>query len=236
MAGRPQYLVEIMAAQTFDLNRALESWRQGLAAQPQLSADDRRELERHLADSMADLQGRGLSQEESFWLAQRRIGRPQQLAEEFEKVDIAKVWRERLFWIWFAFFSWQIFIELIGSLTIATIRSRPPFHAEQFAVLAALSEFLSLLAPVVLVVMLAKGKLISQCSRLFQLIQNRRRLAIATLITILLSLAIRSVAAAHFYSHQRVWLENLLVPGIRTISMGLILIWLMPPQDKEKAA
>lgn len=81
-----------MATQTrFDLNAAVENWRNELMARPQLSSDDRRELEKHLADTMAELRQRGLNEEESFWLACRRIGQPQQLAEEFEKTDLAKV-------------------------------------------------------------------------------------------------------------------------------------------------
>lgn len=89
-----------MATQTrFDLNAAMESWRNELASQPQLSSDDRRELEKHLADTMAELRHRGLNEEESFWLARRRIGQPQVLAEEFVKADPAAVWRERVFWM-----------------------------------------------------------------------------------------------------------------------------------------
>src|SRR5580692_4515854 len=98
MAGSPQYLIQIMATETrFNLNAAMENWRNELAAQPQLSSDNRRELERHLTDSMAELRQRGLNEEESFWLAQRRMGRPQMLAEEFEKASPVNVWRSRLF-------------------------------------------------------------------------------------------------------------------------------------------
>ena len=64
-----------MATETrFNLNAAVETWRNELAAQPQLMPDDRRELERHLLDSITDLQERGLCDEEAFWLARRRIG------------------------------------------------------------------------------------------------------------------------------------------------------------------
>src|SRR5579863_4287883 len=100
MAGSSQYLIQIMATQTcFDLNTAVESWRNELAAQPHLTPDNRRELEKHMLDSMADLRGCGLNEEESFWLARRRVGQPQQLAEEFEKADPGKVWLERVFWM-----------------------------------------------------------------------------------------------------------------------------------------
>lgn len=110
MAGRSQYVIQIMATQTrFDLNAAIENWRNELAAQLELSPDDRRELEKHLADSVTEMRERGLSEEESFWLARRRIGQPQLLAEEFVKADPTKIWRERAFWMVFgplAFIFW----------------------------------------------------------------------------------------------------------------------------------
>ena len=83
----------------FDLNTAIENWRQELAGQSNLTSDVRRELETHLRDTIAGFQQCGLNDEESFWLARRRVGQPQQLGEEFEKVDPAQVWRERVFWM-----------------------------------------------------------------------------------------------------------------------------------------
>ncbi len=99
MAESPQHPCKIMENQTrFDLNASVENWRQELAAQPPLTPDNRRELETHLRDSLAELKSRGLNDEESFWLARRRVGPPQKLGEEFFKADPAKVWRERIFW------------------------------------------------------------------------------------------------------------------------------------------
>ena len=99
MAESPQHPLQIMENQTrFDLNAAMENWRHELAAQPPLAPDNRRELETHLRDALAELKARGLNDEESFWLARRRVGPPQKLAEEFVKNDPAKTWRERVFW------------------------------------------------------------------------------------------------------------------------------------------
>jgi hypothetical protein len=100
MADCPQYALQIMETQTrFDLNAAVAKWLQELAAQPDLTPDVCRELETHLRDTVADLRRRGLSDEESFWLASRRLGRPERLNEEFAKADPANVWRERIFWV-----------------------------------------------------------------------------------------------------------------------------------------
>jgi hypothetical protein len=83
----------------FDLNAAIRDWQQALDTQPGLAPEDRRELESHLRDSMAELQQRGLNGEEAFWLARRRVGPPQRLGEEFGKANPVRVWRERLFWM-----------------------------------------------------------------------------------------------------------------------------------------
>jgi hypothetical protein len=83
----------------FDLNAAIADWQRELAAQPDLTPVVRKELETHLRDTIAELQGRGLNNEESFWLARRRVGRPQHLGEEFAKTDPANAWRERSFWV-----------------------------------------------------------------------------------------------------------------------------------------
>jgi hypothetical protein len=83
----------------FDLSAAMESWRDELAAQPNLTTDAQRELETHLRDAITGFQQRSLSDEESFWLARRRVGQPQQLGEEFVKADPGKVWRERIIWM-----------------------------------------------------------------------------------------------------------------------------------------
>jgi hypothetical protein len=82
----------------FDLKATIQNWQQELAAQSNLTPEVRRELETHLRDSIADLRQRGLNDEESFWLARRRVGHPQQLGEDFAKVDPANGWRERIFW------------------------------------------------------------------------------------------------------------------------------------------
>jgi hypothetical protein len=89
-----------METQTrFDLNAAIADWQQEMVAQPDLTPIVRRELETHLRDTIAELQARGLNNEEAFWLARRRTGMPQQIGEEFAKADPVRVWRDRAFWM-----------------------------------------------------------------------------------------------------------------------------------------
>jgi len=100
MAEGPQHALQIMETTTrFDISAAIQTWREQLATPPGLTPENRRELEAHLQDSITALRERGLSAEESFWLACRRVGHPQMLAEEFAKEDPAAVWRARVFWL-----------------------------------------------------------------------------------------------------------------------------------------
>jgi hypothetical protein len=93
-----------MATQTrFDLNAAIEGWRNELSSQRNLSPDACRELEAHLRDSIAVLQERGLREEEAFLIARKRIGELPLLNREFKRGE-ARHWERPL-----AFAAWIVF-------------------------------------------------------------------------------------------------------------------------------
>jgi hypothetical protein len=100
VAHGSQFTLSIMENQTcFNLNEAITRWREELAAQPGVSAEQIRELESHLLDSLADLQRRGLTEEESFVVASRRLGGAKDIAAEIVKADPSIIWKERMFWL-----------------------------------------------------------------------------------------------------------------------------------------
>ena len=240
MAGRSQHPVQIMENQTrFDLNAAIENWRHELAAQPNLASDDRRELETHLRDAIAGFQQRGLNDEESFWLARRRVGQPQQLGEEFVKADPAKVWRERIFWMWLAVFLSATLGTVAHSLNLALMPTGVQAHdSVTWQIVTAGIMFLSPWIPVVLAILLANGKLIPQFSKLMLLVENRRRLAIAAFVCFALPLAVRFGAVAVFYSRNHHLSNAALIAGLSAsafngIVLGLVLVWLLPTQNQK---
>jgi len=221
MAGSPQHLIKIMATQTrFDLNAAIENWRNELSAQSQLTPDNRRELEKHLADAMAELRQRGLNEEEAFWLARRRIGQPQQLAEEFQKADPTKVWRERAFWMELAILFFLLWQRMVGS--IAFHDEWFSFHYQSFIYL-----FLISLMPIGLAILLAKGKL--NYPLLGRAFKNRWLFASSIIVILLLTDVLQT------WGTGMSWLNQ-----IRSFSFPLMLIavaaWLMPKQERQKAA
>jgi hypothetical protein len=86
-------------ATSFDLKRALQQWRAGLQNPGGISADELEELEEHLRESMDALHARGLSAQEAFMIATRRLGSERQLSDEFGKANPQRVWTERAMWM-----------------------------------------------------------------------------------------------------------------------------------------
>jgi hypothetical protein len=83
----------------FDLNQALCQWRDSLQNLGGFRADELEELEGHLRESISVLHARGLTVQEAFMIATRRLGSERQLSAEFAKADPQRVWSERAMWM-----------------------------------------------------------------------------------------------------------------------------------------
>ncbi len=92
----------------FDLNNAIQRWRESLGQSPHLSRDDLAELEAHLRDSAATLETKGLTGEEAFWVAARRLGSPARLEPEFAQVNRREVWLNRCLWMLMGIQGWWL--------------------------------------------------------------------------------------------------------------------------------
>lgn len=242
MADRSQHLEQIMENQTrFDLNAAIENWRNELAAQPNLASDDRRELETHLRDAIAGFRQRGLNDEESFWLARKRVGQPQPLAEEFVKADHAKVWRERVFWILLAYLVIQLWGETVGCVVQMSVRSIGQSWSSFF--IYCFGFILRFLPLVVCATLLANGKSISYFQTRFSYFKTRRRLAVGGTVWALFNISlyfVLGIQSLHIVEnpsmHQTLFM-NLLsrVLEMAVVAMVLIalLVWLMPTQNQK---
>lgn len=71
----------------FNLSKAIETWQMDLRFQGNLPEDDIKELHSHLLDEIDCLIKKGLSGEESYWIAQKRMGNIKILGEEFQKIQ-----------------------------------------------------------------------------------------------------------------------------------------------------
>jgi hypothetical protein len=231
----------------YDLSAAIESWRQELAAQANLAVEVRRELETHLRDAITGFQQRGLNDEESFWLARRRVGQPQKLGEEFAKADPTKIWRERVFWTVLILFLMEIFRNAAWS--ISAIQQGLLLNWMYKALIP-----ISYLFPVFFALIFCMGKMPRQIYSLARLVDGRFRLASFTFLSALLSLVIQFYgrmtllqqsesmalnvhANQHFSLSFFVMLPEIireLLPDIATLLiLASILIWLMPMQNQK---
>src|SRR4051812_40709788 len=92
----------------YDLEIAIENWRAELAQSPAFKQENLNELESHLRDSIARLQSAGLSREESFLIATRRIGQGGALEKEFGKMNRKAVWLQRVLWMLIGVQLWHL--------------------------------------------------------------------------------------------------------------------------------
>jgi hypothetical protein len=241
----------------FDLNAAIEKWRQELAAQPNLADDERRELVMHLGDAIADFQKRGLNDEESFWLARRRVGHPQELAQEFVKANPTEIYRERVFWLAVGLLIYRMWNTLTSSF-IGPLYSRfnPPagdrlenvlpqwvafyfpiwlqnLHFQSFIYLFLASINFSLVLAVLICV--ARGKL-EKLRSMFEVAFNSR---LRFVIIAMLSLFLVSVVSNLIYNSlsvnifRRGYLVTYLAGAFWDSWIIAVIAWLMPSQNRS---
>ncbi|MFT4109832.1 permease prefix domain 1-containing protein [Propionicimonas sp.] len=72
----------------------LAQWRRYLAADRSLATADLDELESHLRDRIDDLEAVGLSDEEAFLIAVRRLGRVDELSREYAREHSERLWKQ----------------------------------------------------------------------------------------------------------------------------------------------
>jgi hypothetical protein len=92
---------------SFDLNHAIQNWRENLANLPAFRGENIDELESHLRDSIAALESRGLSPSETFQIAAQRVGGIAGLECEFSKVNKRAIWLDRVFWMLIGYQVWN---------------------------------------------------------------------------------------------------------------------------------
>lgn len=76
------------------LGSQLAEWRTLMARRPGIAPDDVAELEDHLLSEVGDLRRVGLSPEEAFLIAVRRMGSQDEVAREYGAVHSDRLWRQ----------------------------------------------------------------------------------------------------------------------------------------------
>ena len=76
------------------LDAQLDAWRAYMAQSPALSTHDVEELETHLVAQIHDLEGVGLSDEEAFLVAVKRMGDIDAVSREFALEHSDRLWKQ----------------------------------------------------------------------------------------------------------------------------------------------
>jgi hypothetical protein len=231
----------------FDLTSAMENWQQELRDQSHLSAETRRELKTHLCDTVTELQKRGLNDEESFWLARRRVGHPQQLDEEFVKANPAVVWRKRVLWMAAALLAvslWTVSANIIERTIMESVNhASNPLARSQLLWRTPFQITFSFLlhnSPIFVLgffLLRGTGRIFSLLESLFQ---SRSRFICVALGWLTLNqgfYVFRWLADLKNYNSGNgpiisIW-ANLFLMLIWPLTLVVLIAWLMTPQDRK---
>lgn len=122
----------------FELERAIENWKNLAAAGESVRSEDVMELVTHLRDHISELSAGGLSEEEAFLVATHRIGSTEELDREFAKTNGTTLWRRRIVWMLCGFFAYKVAGALI--MTMASIVSTGVILATSSGMTAAVAS------------------------------------------------------------------------------------------------
>lgn len=234
----------------FNLNAAIREWRQRLGQSPALRHDSLEELESHLRDSVSGLQVKGLSEEEGFLIASRRMGNASALGAEYAKVHRKDLWLERLFWMAAGVLSWTLVSLLsrvvadsavFGSLFALGYEFRSPMDT-LLAGRWLVAMFLAAAHALVMLVLVGAGWWLMTNTRIPTAIARRLRhplaLGLAVIPCLLLLAAnalvfFRTLLFAKWFSVQQIGaisvsisISSILVSVFTTILLSVALVWL----------
>lgn len=227
----------------FDLNRACLRWRQDLVQQG-ITPAEANELESHLHDAMADLQPRGLSQEEAFWIARHRLGPVFDLADQFAKANPLRVWRDRFFWGAALTLAWLLWMQIWG-LIIALVRTLGDGAGLHGAWNYLAVQIVTLLPLPVVAVLLARGSLLKFCTVLTRPFCTQRRLAKVSVVLVACMLVVHSLMLCQMRSYLVAQigqvtvainlLGSLFANAVWPVTLVLVMFGLAPGQKQPAA-
>ena len=102
----------------FELEHEIDEWKNRFAQLDSVRGPDVEELEVHLRDSIVELASKGLTEEEAFCVAARRLGAATAVGREFEKINPGYAWTRRVF-PWFASAAALVLVNIVGFCAIA---------------------------------------------------------------------------------------------------------------------
>lgn len=211
----------------FDLNQAIQQWRESLNASPAFRRENLDELESHLRDSIADLGQRGLAADEAFLIATRRVGSGAALGTEFSKINAQGIWLNRALWMLVGIQIFMCIGCLQSAITFGTVlgvrvvgyAALPPLYSGLLCAFARLLIFAVLLT-VGWRLLMRKYERISAWLR--KVPNSSARLIASGLTLMLLARVISGVSSALFFRYSPANVEKMAGISYGTFSSTLI--------------
>jgi hypothetical protein len=143
----------------FDLNQQIAQWRQSLGQSESIVRSDLDELESHLRDQIDHLALSGLTSEEAFFVACRRIGNMKTLPAEFAKVNGSSIFRRRLQWMLIGILAYLLVFNLshLASFAGVIVANGAGYHGYMSGWIGQGAQFLAGLAGLALVIAVLKS-------------------------------------------------------------------------------
>ena len=178
----------------FDFDEALRRWRNSLNGTEAILSQDIAELETHLLEEVARLEGAGLAQDEAFVIACRRLGSPDALSAEYERADPGSVWRKRILWAVLGMVMGSFAPQFLSALTrimALAAASALSLSGRATFLLSATVQTLALGMVVLFLVSVAQGKVSGLVDRLSARYQRPRALFTDILAGVVLMVVLR---------------------------------------------
>lgn len=128
----------------FELKKALQNWRNDLKNKNTFLKTDIQELENHLLAELKILKEKGLSEEEAFWVANRRLGETKDLTFEFSKINGNTIWGFRALWMALGVLCYLLMnhlIQLVNGICV-TIAAANGVNGYNLGVVSIVSAFI----------------------------------------------------------------------------------------------
>ena len=233
----------------FNVDEQIRQWRRELNNAEVCHASDLEELEIHLRDEIKNLGDKGLSNEEAFVVASRRLGDRGSLTHEFAKVNAHALLARRILWICVGVLAAMLIPRMAATITHAAALGALTWGMTQqgLYILLPTIQTVSLVTGALAVIYLVKRHCDDSTPPPWRFSPKKKASFFAALVGISLAILLSpplltAVTARYFGVHDlgRVAMANMYVNALAPAIISLIVIgWLfksLPSGRKPKTS
>ena len=220
----------------FNVDEQIRQWRRELNNAEVCHASDLEELEIHLRDEIKNLGDKGLSNEEAFVVASRRLGDKGSLTREFAKVNSQTLFIRRMLWICVGVLASLLIPKLCATVAHVTALGAIVWGMTQFSlnILIPVIQIVTLIISFLTVIYVVRRHCDPSTPPIWRIPQNKKTslfvmVALADLAVLLLPVLLTMVTARYFGIQDlgRVSLAKMYVNALSPAVISLVAIGLL---------